>query len=130
MSSYWDYLSSALRTPLTTGPAAPIWAAFNQLYDNSHGSDRYWLSKVPILGWGRKWSDEAQQAQDQYNNTGTDPAYIDRINGGGSIGPLGGIGLGTGAVKMARSLAGVYTAEVIEDVGNRRMPQNPRMGIM
>lgn len=117
MSSYWDYFKRDIRNPITTGPAAFIHAAYDKLYDESHGANRYWLSKVPVLGWNRKMRDAAQEAEDVYQNTGKDPAYSTRINGPGFEHLYGSAAMGAGAVGMARSLAAMYSPEVIEDVG-------------
>lgn len=116
MSSYWDYLKNALKTPISSGPAAFLHAGYDMLYDNSHGSDRYWLSKVPGLSWNRRMRDEAKQAEDRYQNTGTDEAYINRVNGFDGSSLYGGTGSAVGAVRMARSLTGVYQPDVIEDL--------------
>lgn len=119
MSSYWDYLRQDLTNPITSGPAAFLHAAYDQLYDNSHGSSRYYLSKIPGLSWNRRIRDAAKEAQDKYDNSGKDPAYITRINGPGFESLYGGAAAGAGAVGMARSLAAMYTPEVVEDVGSK-----------
>lgn len=116
MSSYWDYLQDSLKDPFTNPIASPIWALYNKAYDESHGGNRYALSKVPILGYYKKFRDAMQQAEDTYNNTGKDPAYSTRFNGPGFESVYGGALAGGGAVGMARSLSTVYTPEVIEDV--------------
>lgn len=114
MSSYWDYLGRSFKNPITSGPAAFLHAAYDMAYDNSHGSSRYWLSKVPGLSWNRRMRDEAQQLQDQYQNTGKDPAYINRIAGFDGSSLYGGIGSGAGIARMARSLTDLYPADVAE----------------
>lgn len=119
MSSYWDYLVNDLKNPISSGPAAFIHAAYDKLYDDSHGSNRYLLSKVPGLSWNRRLRDAAQEAEDYYNNTGTDPAYSTRLTGPGFESLYGGSAAAAGAVGMARSLATMYSPEVIEDVGTK-----------
>lgn len=119
MSSYWDYLARDITNPITSGPAAFIHALYDKAYDESHGSKRYWLSKIPILSTNRNLRDSAQAAQDSYDNTGTDPAYIFRNPTAGFERVLGDVGASAGTVGMARSLASVYTPEVIEDVGSK-----------
>lgn len=124
MSSYWDYLKGEWKNPLTIGPASFIHAAFDKLYDESHGAQKYYLSKTPILGWVRRLKDAAKQAQDTYNNTGKDPAYSTRLNGPGFESLYGDVGAGVGAVRMARSLSAMYSPEVIENVGfNANRPE-------
>lgn len=116
MGSYWDYLKRDIRNPLTTGPAALIHAAYDKFYDESHGSKKYYLSKLPVLSWNRRLRDAAQAAQDRYDNTGTDPAYSTRLVGPGFESVYGGAAAGGGIARMASSLSTMYTPEVIEDV--------------
>lgn len=119
MSSYWDYLRRDITNPITSGPAAFIHALYDKAYDESHGANRYWLSKVPILSTNRSLRDAAKQAQDTYDNTGKDPAYISRNPTPGFERVLGDVGASAGTVGMARSLSTMYSAEVIEDVGTK-----------
>lgn len=111
-----DYVNFLRKFGVTGSAAANAQALFNQLYDRSHGSDRYWMSNTP---WGlmRKLEDKAKRAQDEYDNTKKDPAYSDHYDSAAS-GVVSGLagGIGSRLPGMARSLAAMYTAEVSEDV--------------
>lgn len=112
MSDFWDYLKDF--DPMWEGVGSRIYDYF---YDNSHGGDRYVLSKLPFFSWHRNFRDAIQKAEDSYRNTGKDPQYIDRLRGPGFESLYGGGAVGGPVARMARSLSAVYTPEVIEDVG-------------
>lgn len=116
MTDYWDYVVNSLKDPLTNPLLAPVWALYDKAYDESHGADRYYLSKIPIFGHYRRFKDSAKEAQDQYENTGKDPAYSTRLNGPGFESLYGGALAGGAVAGMARSLDVMYTPEVVEDV--------------
>lgn len=115
MTSYWDYLKKDWHY----GPVLSFAKArYDQAWDESHGSNKYWLSKVPIWGQMKKWEDEAQQWQDQYNNTGKDPTYSTAYGNSSPFGASVGMAAGAaGAAKMVFSLSEMYSAEVVADVG-------------
>lgn len=119
MSDYWDYLVGSLKDPFTNPFASPLWALYNKAYDESHGANRYWMSKIPGFGWYRKAKDSAQEAQDYYNNTGQDPAYSTRLLGPGFESLYGSVAAGAGVARMASSLSAMYTPEVVEDVSRK-----------
>lgn len=121
MSDYANFLRNF--SPSLHGGSAAMQDLFEQLYDNSHGRDRYYLRNTP-WGFVRNLEDKAKAAQDRYDNTGVDEAYAGRIDSslyGAGMGIAS--GLSGGAVRMARSLASVYGAEVIENVGIAKSPQ-------
>lgn len=119
MSSYWDYVTSSLKDPFTNPFTAPIWAAYNKWYDESHGSEKYIASKVPIFSWYRRFRDAAKSAQDSYDSTHTDPAYSTSLRGPGFESLYGGAVAAGGVARMASSLSTMYAPEVVEDVGTR-----------
>lgn len=124
MTSYWDYLKRDLRNPISSGPAGFIHALYDKMYDESHGSSRYWLSQIPVLNTNRRMRDSAQEAQDRYDNTGIDERYSTRVGGYSGSAIFGDVAGGTGLVGMARSLHDVYKPDVEEDVN----PKNPMGG--
>lgn len=116
MSDYWDYIKDVMANYGNWNNM--FQSLYNRAYDDSHGSNRYWLSKVPWLSTWRRYKDEAQQMQDRYDNTGIDEAYITRVGGfdGSSVaGDLSSFGNRAG--RMARSLSSCYPVEVLENVG-------------
>ena len=118
MSDYWDYVKDAMANYGNINNM--FQSLYNRAYDDSHGSTRYWLSKVPWLSTWRKYQDESKQAQDRYDNTGVDEAYIDRVigfSGADFNSTLSGVAGRT--MRMARSMATLYVPEVVEDVGSR-----------
>lgn len=117
MSDYSDFLRHFGEQGRMAANAYDWWSQF---YDRSHGSQRYWLSKTPPA-LIRKWEDEARSAQEEYDNTHTDPQYINHY-GSPTNGPLAGIaGAALGVTRMARSLADVFAPEIVENV-------RPRLG--
>lgn len=117
MSQYWDLFSGQFRNgyywrhpELMTLPGQ-----YNYWYDNSHGGLKRALAEVPVLGNLRKKWDAIVSAEDYYRNTGEDPRYMSRY--GANAGSVSGIAGPFGGVpRMARSLAGLYPAEVKENL--------------
>lgn len=126
MSDYGDFLRKWAPQSMGGWSAAAMQDLFEQFYDNSHGSQRYYLRNTP-WGFVRYLEDKAKAAQDRFDNTGVDEAYAGRIDSslyGAGMGIAA--GLSRGALRMARSLADVYVAEVTEDVGYNT--NNPMFG--
>lgn len=116
MASYWDYVKDAMANYTNFNGLLQSW--YDRAYDNSHGSQRYWLTKVPWLSTWRKYKDEAQQAQDRYDNTGIDEAYIQNVVGFSGASASGDLSsFGNRAGRMARSLSECYPIEVLENLG-------------
>lgn len=125
MSDYSDFLRNFGMTGRTAGNFYDWWS---QLYDNSHGSQRYWLAKMPPA-LVRNWEDSARRAQEEYDNTHTDPQYIDHY-GSVANGPFAGtVGTAIGVTRMARSLADVFAPEIVEDVKHRHLGKIQRRGL-
>lgn len=125
MASYADFLGryNGRLGGLGGGGSNPLvtfYNALNGLYNNSHGSARYTLANLPFFGRIRNYIDQAHKAQDQYDNTGTDSPYIDRYQHGGT--PfLSDLSAGIARpVKMAKTLAKMYGADVELDILRER----------
>lgn len=111
MGSYEDFLFG-VRNPLGA------WKRFTDvLYERSHGSARAILESLPFTGGLRKWEQSVRKAEDHYNNTGTDPQYG---YGTPTMPGLRELSSAVAPVKMARSLAKMYGAEVELDIAKER----------
>lgn len=116
MTSYLDFLNYALKNGL--GGPSQMYGLYRDLYENSHGAERYLYSKVPIFSRVKAFEDELRNQQDYYDQTGTDPQYIQSVNRIGVGGSDGLSGQSDGITRMARSIVDLYTADVREEVGN------------
>lgn len=116
MGDYSDFLRKYASWVPGVEAAAKSMDWFNQTFDDSHGKKRYYLSNTP---WGliRRLEDKGQREQDRWDNTQQDNTYSDTIdNSLAGYGTGLASGMAHGAMRMARSLAGVYGSEVVEDV--------------
>lgn len=125
MSDYWDYLKSAIGGYAAGGYNGALQSLYDRAFDNSHGSDRYWLSQVPWFSKWRNMRDNARESQDRWDNSHTDEEYFNRVLGVSGASLNGDMSsFGNRAVRMARSLSQCYPIEVLEDVGIDSRIQN------
>lgn len=113
LSDFYGYVRKNANS--WNSPLSVLSTLYDYAYENSHGSQKYYLSQAPVLGWARRIKDSAQAAEDQYQNTGVDTPYSQRYNSINSN-SLGGIADGVvKPVRMARSLGYLYGCDVKED---------------
>lgn len=113
MSSYWDYVGDYISTP---GSAiSKGYAMYNRWVDDLHGGNRWLAYGVPIYGGLRYLQEQWQQYEDYYNNTGEDPLYGTKYGSYNSA-TGGATNVARSTLRMSRSLASLYPAEVKEDL--------------
>lgn len=108
-----DYANFLRRLPFGNR-AANFYDLYDSLYENSHGKKRYWLAQIPGFSHVKMAEDQAKRAQDEFDNTGRDPQYIDHYGRAGNGLVNATVGASFGVVRMARSLADVFAPEVEE----------------
>lgn len=113
MTDYWDFLKSRATSH---NPVEWMYDLYKDAYDDSHGGFRYTLSQIPFFSHLKKFEDTFKQWEDQYQNTGTDPAYSTVYNRTDLNAAINSGGIGGMVSKMARSLSDVYNPDVIEDL--------------
>lgn len=111
MGSYFDFVTGSYMTP------SGYYTMYRNVYNRSHGGTRYALSQVPIFGQMKQFEDNAQKYEDAYQNNGIDALYSSSY--GGSALQTGAVGIGK-TMKMARTLADVFTPDVSENVQIKR----------
>lgn len=116
MTDYWDFIKSRVSSH---NPVEWMYDIYKGAYDDSHGGLRYTLSQIPFFSHLKKFEDTYKQWEDQYQNTGVDPAYSTVYNRTDLNAAINSGGVGGMASKMARSLSDVYSPEVVEDVMNK-----------
>lgn len=112
MGSLYDFYTGLGRTGANFGIAGML---HRYAYDHSHGGARYLLSQVPVLGQSVQMFDRAKYYEDVYKNSGVDPLYSQNYGSSGTatLGAIAASGAKLG--RMAKSLSGVYGADVIEN---------------
>lgn len=105
MSDYWDFVPAGAGNPLSV-----YLQGMDFLRAISHGGNRAMLDSLPISGAIRRWKNDIKKAEDRYRNTGVDESYSSPY--ASPIPLLNDVGGAVKPVRMAKSLMGMYGAEV------------------